>query len=84
MAKNGKDAPNILGTDGAGNPVHATLTDHEGNITHDDRKVTRKDGYGRDVFDGQVSAKDAHGVEVFHEPWVGKGPKAGPTNIHGV
>ena len=58
-------------------------TDHHGHHIHEGREVVGKDDYDRDVFDGQVAIKDAHGNEVFQEPWVGKGPNAGPDNIDG-
>jgi hypothetical protein len=57
--------------------------DHHNNPVHEGREVVGKDDYGRDVFDGQVEIKDAHGNTVHQEPWVGKGPKAGPDNIEG-
>jgi hypothetical protein len=58
-------------------------TDHHGNEVFEGRQVVGKDDYGRDVFDGQVEIKDGHGKKVFQEPWVGKGPKAGPDNPEG-
>ena len=57
--------------------------DHHGNPVYEGRKVVGKDDYDRDVFDGQVEIKDAHGKKVFQEPWVGKGPQAGPDNVTG-
>jgi hypothetical protein len=57
--------------------------DHHNNPVHEGREVVGKDDYDRDVFDGQVAIKDAHGNTVHQEPWVGKGPKAGPDNIGG-
>jgi hypothetical protein len=72
-----------LGTDHHGNPVHETLTDHEGNVVHGDREELGKDDYGRPYFTGQVAIRDAHGNTVYQEPWHGKGPKAGPDNVHG-
>jgi hypothetical protein len=66
-------------------------TDHHGNQIFEGRERAKDaagedltDHYGRPVFEGQVEIKDAHGNRVYQEPWVGKGPKAGPDNPTGA
>lgn len=60
-------------------------TDHHGHKIHEDegRDIVGTDDYDRPIFEGQVAIKDGHGNTVYQEPWVGKGPKAGPDNIDG-
>jgi hypothetical protein len=38
------------------------------------RKVVGKDGYGRDVYEGQVAIKDAHGNVVYEDADARSGP----------